>query len=56
MYTPLHKLFKVVPLTFQEIMIILAGGLFVWAAAVFYYNIVQPFNHRKNKMVITGRT
>jgi Ca2+-transporting ATPase len=54
MYTPLHKLFKVVPLNFQEIMIILAGGLFVWAAAVFYYNIVRPFNNRKKSMVATG--
>ena len=51
MYTPLYKLFKVVPLTFREILIVLAGGLFVWVASIFYYNIVEPLNNRKKNIV-----
>jgi len=54
MYTPLYELFNVVPLGFKEILVILAGGLFVWAAAIFYYNIIQPFNHRRKGLAGTG--
>jgi Ca2+-transporting ATPase len=36
MYTPLHKVFKVVPLAPQDLMVILAGGLLVWGAALVY--------------------
>ena len=45
MYTPLYKIFKVVPLNFQEIMILLTGGLFVWGASYLYYTIFRPLNH-----------
>lgn len=45
MYTPLHKIFKVVPLNSQEILIIMAGGIFVWLAAIIYYAMLRPFNN-----------
>ncbi len=46
MYTPLYKIFKVVPLNFQEVMILLAGGFFVWGASFLYYTIFRPRNNR----------
>jgi hypothetical protein len=50
MYTPLYKIFKVVPLSFQEVMILLTGGFFVWGASYLYYTIFRPRNNR----LITG--
>ena len=47
MYTPLFRVFNIVPLNLKEIMIIMAGGLLVWIASLFYYGIVRPFNNRK---------
>lgn len=46
MYTPLHQVFKVVPLEPQEIMVLFAGGLFVWAASIIYSVIARPLNNR----------
>ncbi|MCK4837568.1 MAG: cation-translocating P-type ATPase [Desulfobulbaceae bacterium] len=46
MYTPLHKVFKVVPLEPKELMVIFAGGLFIWAASIIYYAIARPLNNR----------
>ncbi|MEN8136599.1 MAG: cation-translocating P-type ATPase [Thermodesulfobacteriota bacterium] len=45
MYTPLHQVFKVMPLDQKEIMILLAGGLFVWAASVVFFTLSRPLNH-----------
>jgi Ca2+-transporting ATPase len=46
MYTPLYKVFKVIPLSLQELMILLTGGLFVWGASFLYYTITRPQNNR----------
>jgi Ca2+-transporting ATPase len=45
MYTPLHQVFKVVPLAPKEIMIILAGGLLVWVAAILFFTLVRSHNN-----------
>ncbi|MBU0482504.1 MAG: cation-translocating P-type ATPase [Proteobacteria bacterium] len=44
MYTPLHKVFRIVPLNLAEIMIIVGGGFAVWGVSFLLRNLILKFS------------
>jgi Ca2+-transporting ATPase len=47
MYTPLAPLFEVVPLSPRELLVLIFGGLLVWASSALYYGLAHLFRRKR---------